>query len=274
MNPGLESLFRFHRELRGLGLGLGPDDLVLVLRCVEAGLGLESDAALIALCRRLWVRSPEEGVVFDERAHSWSSRLAAMRAARHPTAGGSSARPREATGTRQDGVARSSEANPGSSKPPRPEASPEDAEPEWSPSAQSELASGSRQSPRTEGTSAVAFRVNRRDDLPLSLRETNQLWRRLRRRERRGPACELDLAETLRLVARQGVLASPAFRPRKRDCATLLLLVDQAGTMIPLESLSQRLLAGAEDEGGFASLRIRYFDGERCDRFYREPTAL
>ena len=70
---------------------------------------------------------------------------------------------------------------------------------------------------------------------PVTARTVAQVWRRMRRPARRGPAVELDVAETVAVRSRSGVTGPPVLVPVRRNVARLLLLVDSGGSMLPYQ---------------------------------------
>ena len=77
--------------------------------------------------------------------------------------------------------------------------------------------------------------------LPMTLRELAVLWRRHRRAQRSGPKVELDLQATVRERCRQGHLAAPVCRARRRNTARLLVLADASPSMTPWQPFLQTL---------------------------------
>ena len=73
-------------------------------------------------------------------------------------------------------------------------------------------------------------------EYPVAEREVAQAWRRFRRAVRIGPPVELDLEETISRRSKQGVAVGVVLRPRRRNTARLLLLVDQYGSMLPYQN--------------------------------------
>jgi uncharacterized protein len=118
---------------------------------------------------------------------------------------------------------------------------------------------------------------------PVTLRQMKQNWRYLRRLVREGPATELDIAATINLLGRKGILLSPVLVPRRRNRVELLLLIDQAGSMVPFHALSSRLMETASREGQLGRTGLYYFHNCPIDYLYRDsyqtdaeplPTAL
>ncbi|NER33664.1 MAG: hypothetical protein F6J93_06340 [Oscillatoria sp. SIO1A7] len=58
-------LLELFKKLREAGLPLGLEEYQLALRALQSGFGIPDRAALARLCRTLWVKSPEEKIIFD-----------------------------------------------------------------------------------------------------------------------------------------------------------------------------------------------------------------
>ncbi|MCC5636182.1 hypothetical protein LC593_09995 [Nostoc sp. CHAB 5844] len=105
---------------------------------------------------------------------------------------------------------------------------------------------------------------------PVTRRQMKQNWRYLRRLVREGPAIELDIAATLDQVGRQGILLHPVLVPRRRNRVELLLLIDQAGSMVPFHGLSSRLAETASREGRLGKTGAYYFHNCPIDYLYQD----
>ena len=84
---------------------------------------------------------------------------------------------------------------------------------------------------------------------PITYREVAQTWRRLRRSVREGPRTELDIEATITNRCRSGVTSSVILRPRRRNRARSLLLVDRQGSMAPFHRLSEEVCSAIEQAG-------------------------
>ena len=58
-------LLELFKKLREAGLPLGLDEYQLALRALQSGFGVPDRAALARLCCTLWIKSPEEKLIFD-----------------------------------------------------------------------------------------------------------------------------------------------------------------------------------------------------------------
>jgi uncharacterized protein len=94
---------------------------------------------------------------------------------------------------------------------------------------------------------------------PVSYRLVAQAWRRLRWPLREGPAVELDVDATVARRARLGVGSIPVLRPRRRNQANLLLLVDRKGSMAPFHDYVSEVCTAIAQAGGLGRVGILYF---------------
>jgi uncharacterized protein with von Willebrand factor type A (vWA) domain len=97
------------------------------------------------------------------------------------------------------------------------------------------------------------------DYLPVTRRQMKQSWRYLRRMVREGPPVEIDVPATVRKIARDGFVLDPELRPRRINKATLLLLLDQNGSMAPFHELGRRLQKTVEESGRLGKVQTLYF---------------
>ncbi|MEI2580271.1 VWA domain-containing protein [Scytonema sp. PRP1] len=111
---------------------------------------------------------------------------------------------------------------------------------------------------------------------PLTYREVAQTWRRLRRPVRVGPATELDLDATIARRSQQGIAASVVLRPRRRNVARLLLLVDRQGSMTPFHRFCEEVCRAIQQAGRLQETAIYYFHNvpaEGADEQLLEPLS-
>jgi uncharacterized protein len=94
---------------------------------------------------------------------------------------------------------------------------------------------------------------------PLSYREIAQTWRRLRRRISIGTATELDIQATIDLRVRRGIATNLVLRPRQRNVARLLLLVDRQGSMAPFHGFCDEVCKAITEASRLGETDIYYF---------------
>ena len=93
----------------------------------------------------------------------------------------------------------------------------------------------------------------------LSYREAAQAWRRLRRPVREGPLVELDVDATVDRRCRAGIVTAPVLIPRRRNTASLLILVDRLGSMTPFHGFVREICDAIEQSGNLESFALYYF---------------
>src|SRR5262249_2971425 len=94
---------------------------------------------------------------------------------------------------------------------------------------------------------------------PVNYRAVAQAWRRLRWPVREGPATELDVEATVRRRSSLGVVSPPVLRPRRRNRAKLLLLIDRLGSMAPFPSYVDEVSQAICQAGQLREVAVYYF---------------
>lgn len=94
---------------------------------------------------------------------------------------------------------------------------------------------------------------------PVSYRHVAQAWRRLRSPLRSGPATELDVNATVLRRSRSGVASPPVLRPRRRNQAHLLVLVDRKGSMTPFHGYVDEVCVAIAQAGRLGRVGTFYF---------------
>jgi uncharacterized protein len=119
----------------------------------------------------------------------------------------------------------------------------------------------------------VAFKptANPKDYLPVTGQQMIQGWYNLKRSVRTGTRLELDVAATIEKIKRQGKLVTPVLNPRRLKYSSLLLLIDQKGSMQPFHVLSRQLVATAQQTGCLASQSCYYFNNYPYSDLYCDP---
>jgi uncharacterized protein with von Willebrand factor type A (vWA) domain len=106
---------------------------------------------------------------------------------------------------------------------------------------------------------------------PVSRRFMAYSWRYLRRPVRDGPEDVLDLDATVDQTAKRGFFLSPVFRPRERNHAHLLLLIDQDGSMVPFHRFTRDLVETSREDSNLQQVDIFYFHNVVAERLYVDP---
>lgn len=255
MKEQIDQLTELFERLRRSGLPLGIEEYLLLLEALRLGFGQPDRAALERLCRVLWLVSKEDERLFkyhfDQVIGNWSPELVKEEVV-HP---------------------------PLSEPVLAPETTMEESKAELTPEAAETtkidlveaadiaqitsdpltLAQTAQYLADRESESFTRQYLLRGEYLPVSRRQVKQNWRYLRRMVRTGPRVELDMLATLRQIGRQGVLVQPVLRPRRGNQATLLLLLDQHGSMVPFHNLARSLAETARSAGCFGEAGVYYF---------------
>lgn len=260
----------FHR-LRTAGMPLGLDELMSLQRALHQGFGLADQAALKRLCRLVWLVSPTDQSLFDYHYNNAISlnwplvdNMYKRRDVQTATSNATSTMATESTlDISTPPVA--STLNVKMSDPPVISSPIETFNPQegvelaWQlddihVQAQVVLA-------QTTGAEALMAPTKQtvREFLPIARRELLQSWRYLRRMVRSGPAVELDTQATVYQAARDGYLVKPVVVPRRTNQSTILLLLDQKGSMVPFHFLCRALAETATAVGSFGQVGVYYF---------------
>ena len=93
---------------------------------------------------------------------------------------------------------------------------------------------------------------------PVSRRFMRYAWRYLRRPVADGPQDILDIEATVKQVALEGLLLKPVYRRRLKNHARLLILLDQAGSMVPFHPYLRDLVQTVE-ESNLEQTELFYF---------------
>ena len=119
----------------------------------------------------------------------------------------------------------------------------------------------------------VAFKSTGKSDdyLPIAGQQMIQGWYNLKRSIRTGTRLELDVAATIEKIKRQGKLVLPVQKPRRLKYSSLLLLIDQKGSMQPFHVLSRQLVATAQQTGCLTSQSCYYFNNYPNQDLYCDP---
>jgi hypothetical protein len=123
----------------------------------------------------------------------------------------------------------------------------------------------------TDLSESVIYHLTPR--LPLGRREMAEAWRHLRQPQRVGPPEELDVKDTISDICQTGIFLSPSLRPRRRNQASLVVLIDQQGSMVPFAPLVQTLVESIVRGGLLGRVSLYYFH-DCPERFLFEHSNL
>ena len=246
-------LWTLFQQLRRRGFALGPEEYEAVRSALHAGFGWSSRRELREVCSTLWAKSRDERAVvaalFDQHVTNWDLDAGAV---------GTDGElwPVTGEGPMPDGLDLVS-----------PEQEPEDLVPQ--------MASMGGLPPLTlSEMPALAYQHVFLPQYPVSFRAVAQAWRRLRWPVREGPATELDVDATIQRRCDLGVVSPPVLRPRRRNRAKLLLLVDRQGSMAPFHSYVDEVCRAIRGAGRLRQVDLFYFHDtplEGADSSVLEP---
>jgi uncharacterized protein with von Willebrand factor type A (vWA) domain len=245
-------LWTLFQQLRRRGFALGLEEYEAVRSALRAGFGWSSRRELREVCSALWAKSREERAVvaalFDQHFTSdW--RLDA------DTVGSPAIEAEPAPVTTDELTLVPLEREPEGLVP--------------------ETASMGGLPPLTLSELPVLpYQHVFLPQFPVSFRAVAQAWRRLRRLVREGPATELDVEATVQRRCGLGVVSPPVLRPRRRNRAKLLLLVDQQGSMTPFHSYVDEVCRAIRQAGRLRQVGVFYFHDaplEGADSSVLEP---
>ncbi|MBI3822614.1 MAG: hypothetical protein HY289_08040 [Planctomycetes bacterium] len=254
-------------ELRRRNLVLGVSEYLAALEALALGFGIGSRAELCWMCQALWSKSPEEHeqVVLavdqtlpaaitqselDELSRQADEELRKRAGDSEPTAAPKPDAPVEAP---KQEIA---EESPGQVE----------LAPVATASADTPLLPRSAEDARRGG----GAHFDLIGELPVPRRYIKRAWRYVRRMQRVGPAVELNVEATVTRRYREGVLVAPVLVPRRRNLASVLLLVDEGGSMVPFRPATAALIESAR-QSGFSRVDVCYFHDVVAARVYRDP---
>ena len=251
MSPSGEDFFvwKLFQQLVRRDLAIGLEEYAAVQRALRAGFGLESRDDLKKLLCSLWATSREEAAVisalFDQYvAGDWDTTEAAL----HPLR-------EDGAGATLEGATTLSTTEQINSTPPTEIVSTEPRV-ETPPS----VAAASRLPPlQLQELPRLSYSHVFLPQFPVSYRQVAQTWRRLRSPVRAGPATELDVESTVAQRSRRGIVSPPVLRPRRRNQAHLILLVDRKGSMAPFHDYVESVCVAIAQAGRLGRVGIYYF---------------
>jgi uncharacterized protein with von Willebrand factor type A (vWA) domain len=263
-------LLAVFQELRQCGFPLGIAEYELLLEALACGVPAGTPEELCFLCQTLWAKSHEEqeivaavlGVLLPEEPRSEPLPVApGPPPSPAPAPPAPVSKPVAGTVTPPAGI-------------PRPSASAQLASRLGLARAGAEAAGALAASlVRLQGRPVrVHPGLNLEGDLPITRRQMNRAWRYYRRMQRRGMATEIDVPATVaEMVRTGGVFLGPVLIPRRVNCARILILHDEGGSMIPFRRLTRPLLESAL-QVGLARVEVGWFHDVPGATLYLDST--
>ena len=231
-------LWTLFQQLRRRGFALGPAEYQALRLALRMGFGWSSRYELLEICSALWATSREEQAVV---AALFNQHMTADWELDAPTAEGEPGRATaERTVSEPDCTQLAAPVD-------EPEALPATAPMGGLPP----LQLGELPVPPSGHVFLPQY--------PVSYRTVAQAWRRLRWPVGEGPATELDVDATVQRRSSLGVVSPPVLRPRRRNRAKLLLLVDRQGSMAPFHAYVDEVCQAICQAGQLREVAVFYF---------------
>jgi hypothetical protein len=106
---------------------------------------------------------------------------------------------------------------------------------------------------------------------PVTRRQMVKGWQFLRYKEKGGFTTEIDIAGTVKKIAKSGMFLEPQFKYGLRNREdTLIIFADCNGSMTPFHELTDRLIETARTEGGHPRAPVYYFQNYPTGYVYRK----
>jgi uncharacterized protein len=260
-------LLELFTRLRQADLPLGIDEYKLLLNALQGGFGISDSASLRRLCRALWVKSIDDGRLFDYHFEQLMLQ---------PTQGEFPSQPQESA-LQQSEITSTSTPLPSTRittpDSPLPKSTETLENPKMTMGIEDEVqvAQAVLQTADPEDGIPFSHFISIDEYFPVTRRQMKQSWRYLRQAVREGPPVEVDVNATVNEIGHRGMLLKPVLVPRRRNRAELLLLIDQGGSMAPFHILSHRLAETALRGGRLGKTSIYYFHNCFIEYVYRDP---
>ncbi|WP_207713968.1 SUMF1/EgtB/PvdO family nonheme iron enzyme [Scytonema sp. UIC 10036] len=262
MIPNDPHLLELFWGLRQAGLLLRIEDYQLLSQAWEKGFRPENYQDLRKLCRRLWVKNRAEKQCFENYFDQYlkqqqlsQSENKISSAAKSP----STQRTTDAKTTESEPV--TTEASPTQANLPRVENLDRKEEPQ-------EVA-------QAVSLSLPSQRFTLTDEyFPVTRRQMQQGWRKLRQPVREGAEIELDISATVKRISQEGFFLEPVLIPSRINQTELLLLIDRSNSTIPFAPIAERLAETAQQEGRLGKTKIYYFRNSPTDSLYSDLNLL
>jgi len=251
------------------GLPLGVDDYLVVLRSLQAGVGIATREELAQLCCLLWAKSEaENSLILRLFTQMWQ--YVAVERENEGDRPSDFAQLPPSPAPNSDNL---SDETPTSSLPLADEPLPElETPPSLTPEpVQAVQAVRNRQQDRELKRPRYSLMT---EYFPVTLRQMKQCWRSLRRPVREGLPIELNVEATVVKIGREGILLAPVLMPPRTNRTDLVLMIDQEGSMVPFHALSRQLLDTAQRGGRLRETSVFYFHDYADEYLYRHPALL
>lgn len=260
-------VYHFFLRLRKAGYPLGIPEYQTVLQALQGGFGIADKAALLRICKYVWLAYQEDDYefeyLFEEVLEQYlaASQILAQPAPTNPTPSPPlpTPTPTQPLDTQEDLLPPTTP----EPEPPSLPSKPKDAS--LSPPPQPDAPVGYlpglirpeeaiKKAPNFVGNISVA-----RDYLPFRRRQIQQRWRNLRRTMRTGIPTEFDLPATVERLSRESWNFEPVLQAPRRNTTRLMLLFDYGGSMVAFHRFGEELKRTAQVGGYFREVNTYYF---------------
>jgi formylglycine-generating enzyme required for sulfatase activity/uncharacterized protein with von Willebrand factor type A (vWA) domain len=264
MTPNDPHLLELFWGLQKAGLSLRIEDYQLLCQAWDKGFRPDNYQQLRQLCRRLWVKSLADKQCFENYFEQYLQQWLTQ-----PEKESSPPNPSPTpTGNTETPTPQETTTTPTEPAPLPPTETnitlPEETE---------ELTVGKAVSQPQGVKEPIRFTLSD-EFFPLTRRQMQQGWRKLRQLIREGSATELDISATLKRISQEGFFLEPVLIPSRVNQTQLLLLIDQSNSMIPFAPLAERLIETAYREGGLGETKTFYFRNIPKDFLYSDLDLL
>jgi hypothetical protein len=256
------TLFPVFESLRKQGVPLGISEYLAVVEVLRQGYGENQPEKVERLCRLVWAKSQDDQELFDLAF----ARLARPRLEDQTLATKNAPKKIEKNVGDELLVGREGKSGSGSSEPPVGEI-----EEEEHITTKAFTFSAAWEESGEDLTIMTPTRFQLTPSLPIGIREMATAWRHLRLPQRSGPALELDVEGTLDDISRRGLFLGPRMRPRRRNQADLVVLLDVSDTMVPFSPLVDILLESIVRVGLLNEVKVYYFQEYPREVFFEQP---
>lgn len=121
-------------------------------------------------------------------------------------------------------------------------------------------------------TSAESEFLQTDEYFPVTRRQMVKGWQFLRLKEKSDSREGIDVQETIRQVAKDGLFLNPVYKSGERNREdTLIIFADYRGSMAPFHELSNRLIETARKGGGHPRVPVYYFQNHPVGYVFTSP---
>ncbi len=274
-SPNDSLLIELFWELRDAGLPLRIDDYQLLCQAWEKGFCPKDYQELRQLCQRLWVKSLKEKQLFEKYFDGYFEKYSVQYLQQYlfPADEDVSliAKPPRTKEAKQPGGAKTQNRETTTPElpiqPSQPEIEVSDSTEELLVVQAVPLQHTSKQIPSNRFSLTHEY-------FPVTRRQMQQGWRKLRQPVREGALVELDIPATVKRVSKQGFFLEPVLINRQANQTELLLLFDRSNSMMPFAPLAEQLVETEQQDGRLEQTKTYYFRNAPGDFLFSDLDLL